>query len=201
MNEKSHTDRTVDLQQLFDPLDAAMAAAFGPDLEQTPPAGASVLAALSTRLPSVPQILLREPEIGPQDPVHLPLAKAVGDQRGTPPLRLQLHGEIARGGMGAILKGRDVDLGRDIAVKVLLESHQGKTEFVQRFVEEAQIGGQLQHPGVTPVYELGQFADQRPYFTMKLVKGRTLAALLGERKDPAEDRAKFVGIFAQVCQT
>ena len=72
---------------------------------------------------------------------------------------------------------------------------------LQRFVEEAQIAGQLQHPGITPVYELGQFADKRPFFTMKLVKGQTLAALLAVRKDVTDDRTKFVGIFAQVCQT
>ena len=57
-----------------------------------------------------------------------------------------------------------------------------KPELLRRFVEEAQIGGQLQHPGIVPVYELGAFADRRPYFTMKLVKGRTLAALLAERQ-------------------
>ena len=57
--------------------------------------------------------------------------------------------------MGAILKGRDVDLGRDLAIKVLLESHQGNPEIARRFVEEAQIGGQLQHPGIVPVYDLG----------------------------------------------
>jgi hypothetical protein len=96
--------------------------------------------------------------------------------------RYQLFGEIARGGMGAVLKGRDTDLGRDLAVKVLLESHQGTPEMIRRFVEEAQIGGQLQHPGIVPVYELGRFGDRRPYFTMKLVKGRTLASLLAERK-------------------
>jgi serine/threonine-protein kinase len=72
---------------------------------------------------------------------------------------------------------------------------------VRRFVEEAQIAGQLQHPGVTPVYELGAFADRRPYFTMKLVKGQTLAALLAARKGPAEDLPRFVGVFGQVCQT
>ncbi len=58
--------------------------------------------------------------------------------------RYQLQGEIARGGMGAIIKGRDTDLGRDLAIKVLLDSHKDKPEVVQRFVEEAQIGGQLQ---------------------------------------------------------
>jgi serine/threonine protein kinase/WD40 repeat protein len=115
--------------------------------------------------------------------------------------RYQLQGEIARGGMGAILKGRDKDLGRDLAVKVLLESHRDKPEVIQRFVEEAQIGGQLQHPGIAPVYELGQFEDQRPYFTMKLVKGKTLAALLAERNSLDDDRSKLIGIFEQVCQT
>ena len=72
---------------------------------------------------------------------------------------------------------------------------------VLRFVEEAQIGGQLQHPGIAPVYELGQFADQRPFFTMKLVKGKTLAALLSSREETHSDRAKFLGIFEQICQT
>ena len=54
---------------------------------------------------------------------------------------------------------------------------------------------------MVPVYELGRFADGRPYFTMKLVKGSTLADLLAERPDPAEDRGKFLQIFLQVCQT
>ena len=49
--------------------------------------------------------------------------------------------------------------------------HNDKPEVVRRFVEEAQIGGQLQHPGIVPVYELGTFADGRPFFAMKLVKG------------------------------
>jgi eukaryotic-like serine/threonine-protein kinase len=94
---------------------------------------------------------------------------------------LELLGEIARGGMGAVLKGRDPDLGRDLAVKVLLESHKDKPDLARRFIEEAQIAGQLQHPGVVPVYELGAFADSRPFFTMKLVKGRTLAARRTDR--------------------
>jgi serine/threonine-protein kinase len=115
--------------------------------------------------------------------------------------RLQLLGEIARGGMGAVLKGRDVDLGRDLAVKVLLERHGKSPELTRRFVEEAQIAGQLQHPGVVPVYELGTFADRRPFFTMKLVKGRTLSALLEARRDPTEDRPRHLVIFEQVCQT
>ena len=121
--------------------------------------------------------------------------------------RYQLLGEIARGGMGIILKGRDPHLGRDLAIKVLKSELAGKPAAEQRFVEEAQVGGQLQHPGVVPVYDLGRFADGRPYFAMKLVKGRTLADLLADRT-PAADasgtstaRGKFLQNFLQVCQT
>src|SRR5262249_31750841 len=67
--------------------------------------------------------------------------------------------------------------------------------------------GQLQHPGIVPVYELGQFPDRRPFFTMKLIKGRTLAALLAERGSPGADtpspseRMRWLKVFEQVCQT
>ncbi len=115
--------------------------------------------------------------------------------------RYEVRGEIARGGVGIVLKGRDVDLGRDVAMKVLREEHAGKPDLVQRFVEEAQIGGQLQHPGIVPIYELGLRDDRQPYFSMKLVKGETLAALLGKRESPAHDVRRLVGIFEQVCQT
>src|SRR5262249_35717626 len=114
--------------------------------------------------------------------------------------RYQLSGEIARGGMGAVLRGRDVDLGRDLAVKVLLERYAQRPDIVHRFVEEAQIGGQLQHPGVVPVYDVGRFGD-RPFFTMKLVKGRTLATILRERADASVDRPRLLGIALQVAQT
>ncbi|MBI5363874.1 MAG: serine/threonine protein kinase, partial [Planctomycetes bacterium] len=124
-------------------------------------------------------------------------AKLVPQGRGN----YQLLGEIARGGMGVILKGHDTDLGRDIAVKVLSKEMASRPTIVQRFIEEAQIGGQLQHPGIVPVYELGLMADDCPYFTMKLVKGRTLAALLAPRKSPTEDRGRHLAIFESVCQT
>ncbi len=110
-------------------------------------------------------------------------------------------GEIARGGMGVVLKGHDTDLGRDVAVKVLDPEMAKRPEVVQRFIEEAQVGGQLQHPGIVPVYELGLMGDDRPYFTMKLVKGRTLAALFLQRKSPSDNRGRLLAIFESVCQT
>jgi serine/threonine-protein kinase len=196
MPEQHPPDQTADVPVADNPLDAGLAAAFGPDSGPPLHANGSVVRALG----AASHVHLRDPEGEALTPVARP-GSANMPVSHDPAGRLQLHGEIARGGMGAVLKGRDTDLGRDIAVKVLLETHQGKTELVQRFVEEAQIAGQLQHPGVAPVYELGQFADKRPYFTMKLVKGKTLAALLASRKEPAEDQSKYMGIFAQVCQT
>jgi hypothetical protein len=114
-----------------------------------------------------------------------------------PSIRYRIDGEIARGGMGAVLKGRDPDLGRDVAIKVLRADLRDNADLVRRFVEEAQIGGQLQHPGIVPVYELGLLADERPYFTMKLVKGQTLAKLLQQRSDPGDNLSRFVAIFEQ----
>ena len=55
-----------------------------------------------------------------------------------------------------MLKARDADLGRDLALKVLLERHRGDEGVIHRFIEEAQIGGQLQHPGIVPVHEVAQ---------------------------------------------
>ncbi len=159
----------------------------------------SVLRSLSVTLGAVPQVSLAEPPHEAPDPIVRPQSPEI--PKPSSDSRYQLQGEIARGGMGAILKGRDTDLGRDLAIKVLLDVHKDNPQVIQRFIEEAQIGGQLQHPGIAPVYELGQFADQRPFFSMKLVKGQTLAKLLADRKDAAEERAKFIGIFEQVCQT
>lgn len=159
----------------------------------------SVLKSMSASLTEVPRVFLRAPIEEGDEPIQRPGSPEIPNQPSDS--RYQLHGEIARGGMGAVLRGRDTDLGRDLAVKVLLDAHKEKPEVVQRFIEEAQIGGQLQHPGIAPVYELGQFADQRPFFSMKLVKGDTLAKLLLDREDPTTDRSKLVGIFEQVCQT
>ena len=93
----------------------------------------------------------------------------------------------------------DADLGRHVAMKLLHEEYVADPEFLQRFIEEAQIGGQLQHPGIVPVYDIG-LAGERPFFTMKLIKGRTLAALLDERLSPADDQRRFLGMFEQVCR-
>lgn len=176
------------------PLDAALREAFGARSAAIPGGSGPVLDALERSVGVTSHLLLRDEPDAPS-PVVDPRPAGV-----THPPRYQVLGEIARGGMGVVLKGRDPDLGRDVAMKVLHPSHAGNSALIQRFIEEAQVGGQLQHPGILPVYELGLDADRRPYFTMRLVKGRTLAALLEERPGPGHDLGRFLGIFQQVCQ-
>jgi serine/threonine-protein kinase len=89
--------------------------------------------------------------------------------------------EIDRGGRGIVYRVRDAELNRSLAVKVLLPKLRDDADAVRRFLEERQVTGQLQHPGIVPVHSVGNLRDGRPYFAMKLVQGRTLAALLAER--------------------
>ena len=114
--------------------------------------------------------------------------------------RYAIVGEIARGGMGVVYAARDLVLDRDIGLKTLRQSPPSGSPLARRFREEARITGQLQHPGIPPVHDLGALADGRPFLAMKLIKGRTLADLLGERPGPSHDRARFVAVFEQICQ-
>src|SRR5262249_5790810 len=188
MNEPHDDNRTASVPSApADFLDAGLAAGFGRPAQ----------APRSSLDESQRPVLLKQAE-GESDHVVMPHSDAMPDEAQTGD-RYQLFGEIARGGMGCVLRGRDVDLGRDLAVKVLLERHAGRPEVARRFLEEAQLGAQLQHPGVVPVYDAGRFGHL-PFFTMKLVKGQTLRALLRERERPTQDRPRLLGIALQVCQ-
>lgn len=110
-------------------------------------------------------------------------------------------GLIGRGGIGLVYRARDAALGRAVAIKVLAQRFAQDQEMLARFREEARICSQLQHPGVVPVHGLGQLADGRPFFTMKVIEGDTLAQRLRARRDPAQDRHDHLSTFMRVCQT
>jgi WD40 repeat protein len=111
--------------------------------------------------------------------------------------RYEVHGELARGGMGVILAGLDPTIRRELVIKVLQEDVAGSSEAHARFVEEAQIQGQLEHPGICPVHELGVDAQGRPFFTMKEVKGRSLQQILDA---PSNDSLRsLLEVFVKVC--
>ena len=114
--------------------------------------------------------------------------------------RYELKDEIARGGMGVIVHSRDKELQRDLAIKFLPKSKAQQPGASLRFVEEAQIASQLQHPGIVPIYDVGELEDGRPFFSMKLVKGQTLAQLLKKRSFIGQDLIRYLGIFEQACQ-
>ncbi len=165
-------------------------------------AGDSLLETIARRTGVSPKITLHDGGDDDPTPIVDPRVREFQEQlRGSDRGKYQVLGEIARGGMGVVLRGHDNELGRDVAMKVVHGELAERGEVIERFVEEAQIGGQLQHPGIVPVYELGLMGDQRPYFTMKLIKGRTLAKMLARRKSPEEDRVRFLTIFEAVCQT
>ena len=83
---------------------------------------------------------------------------------------------IAMGGMGAVLEAEDAALRRTVAMKVLLGVD--KPESIARFVEEAQVTAQLAHPNVVPVYDINVNERDNPFFTMKLLEGKTLHSVL-----------------------
>ena len=115
--------------------------------------------------------------------------------------RYEILEELGHGGVGVVYRARDHDLGREVALKTLRTKHDTRLDVLRRFEEEARISGQLQHPGIVPVYELGLRADARPFFAMKLVRGETLAVLFATRKDLLDRRQHLLTIFEQVCQT
>ena len=175
---------------MSDRLDRGLAAAFGPHSGSD-----SVLEQLGLRGPS---LILETDGGGRGAAAPLAAETLLGTSSEG---RYEVDGEIARGGVGVVLRGRDLELGRDVAVKVLRPELATRQDVLWRFVEEAQIGGQLQHPGIAPVYDLGLLADQRPYFAMKLVRGETLADLLEARRTPTTELGRHLRIFEQVCQT
>jgi serine/threonine protein kinase/tetratricopeptide (TPR) repeat protein len=123
----------------------------------------------------------------------------------TPEERYELGAEVARGGMGAVLEAEDRTLHRRVALKVMLQKAGVPADGMQRFVSEARVTGQLEHPGIVPVYELGVDAAGRVFYSMKLVRGDTLRTIL-KRLRSGEDAAlasyplnALLTIFLKVC--
>jgi serine/threonine-protein kinase len=122
---------------------------------------------------------------------------ATGDFEGTV-AGYTLVGEIARGGMGIVYRAYDLGVDRDVAIKVLQESFRGSPSAVQRFIEEGQTTGQLQHPGIPAIHQIGYLPDGSPFLAMKLIQGQTLSELL---QNPDHDRAAFVPAFRKIAET
>jgi serine/threonine-protein kinase len=129
--------------------------------------------------------------------------------------RYQLTRLHATGGIGQVWLARDSDLGREVALKELRPERQDHPAAQTRFLAEACITGQLEHPGIVPVHELVRPADGPPFYTMRMVRGRTLSEAVrdyhekqrGGRAGPRELRRmlgvlelrRLLGAFVAVC--
>ncbi len=109
----------------------------------------------------------------------------------------ELLDKLGSGGMGIVYRAREIAFNRDVAIKILRVRYRAEAISTRRFLEEARVMGQLQHPAIPPIHQIGTLADGRPFLAMKLIKGETLANLLA---DASASRGMFIAAFAQVCQ-
>lgn len=104
--------------------------------------------------------------------------------------------EIGRGGMGVVWSATDVELGREVAIKVL-PLPDDSPEAVERLRREARILATLEHPGIVPVHDLGRLPDGRVFYAMKLVRGERLDDHLRGRELPLSERLR---LFERICE-
>jgi serine/threonine protein kinase/formylglycine-generating enzyme required for sulfatase activity len=129
------------------------------------------------------------------------------DEWGVPPPKdviryfgdYELLEEIARGGMGVVFKARQVTLNRIVAVKMILSGLLASPEDVERFHTEAEAAAKLDHPGIVPIYEVGQHEGQH-YFSMGFVDGQSLSARVAQGPLPAREAAELVRTVAEAVQ-
>lgn len=150
-------------------------------------------------------------ETSPMPEEHLAMLGALpGSIVEEVPGRYSHISQHARGGMGRILLVHDTTTGRDVALKELLPDSEGTTRggdspvryvtrLAARFLQEGRITAQLEHPSIVPVYELGRRWDGSLYYTMKLVRGRTLAAAI-DACNSLQDRLGLLPHFLDLCQ-
>ncbi len=153
---------------------------------------------------TLPQRSNRAPSKSPGGLLESPVSTVLPPPEGLAGTHCQyrLLREIARGGMGRIYFGEDAQLKRNVAVKVSSISEQGVDA---RFSKEAEVLALLAHPNIVPIYAQGMDSSNRPFYSMKLVNGRTLQALLNAIRDGEAlavkeyPRAALLTIFRKVC--
>ena len=115
----------------------------------------------------------------------------------------------ARGGLGAVFVALDSELHREVALKQILDKHADDPFSRARFLAEAEITGGLEHPGIVPVYGLGTYADGRPYYAMRFIRGDSLKEAIAafhadepSKADPGRrslELRKLLRRFIDVC--
>ncbi|MCU1245188.1 MAG: serine/threonine protein kinase [Acidobacteria bacterium] len=117
--------------------------------------------------------------------------------------RYRLLRELARGGMGVVYEAEDLELQRNVAVKVLA-TELTSGDFAERMCREARVIARLEHPGIVPLHDAGTLPDGRVFYAMKLVRGRRLdevaATPPAEEDDDTANIAELLRLFVRVCE-
>jgi eukaryotic-like serine/threonine-protein kinase len=122
---------------------------------------------------------------------RLPLPCILGDY--------ELLEEIGRGGMGVVFRATQLSLDREVAIKMILRDRLASEGERQRFFAEARATAQLQHPGIVPVYDVGEI-DGRPYFAMQYLQGRTLLELIATGELDQREAARHLEKITRAVQ-
>jgi eukaryotic-like serine/threonine-protein kinase len=181
--------------------------AESPTIAPRPPPAAPVLGEASSLMheeATVPPG--NQPGSGQEQPTALVLGQ---DSSATPgaaePSRIRYFGdyeivrEIARGGMGVVFQARQVSLNRTVALKMILAGQLADDTDVKRFHSEAAAAANLDHPGIVPIFEVGQHEGQH-YFSMGFVEGRSLSQRLAEGPLPAREAAELIRRVSQAIE-
>jgi len=121
--------------------------------------------------------------------------------------RFLLLDEIGRGGMGRVIEAKDPELGRRVAVKVIIDPDKVTRAQVARFITEAKITAQLEHPGIVPVYDMGITPEGDLYFVMRRIHGRSMGTVLNELRTGDPDTTghwtqhRLLTAFIHICNT
>jgi WD40 repeat protein/tRNA A-37 threonylcarbamoyl transferase component Bud32 len=121
---------------------------------------------------------------------YSPGPETPGQELQAPGQRFKILRFHARGGLGEVYVARDEELHREVALKRIQDEHADDPDSRSRFVVEAEITGGLEHPGIVPVYGLGHYADGRPYYAMRFIKGESLREAIRQfhgAEGPARD--------------
>ncbi len=124
--------------------------------------------------------------------------------------RFRILSRYEQGGLGEVLIAHDRQLDREVAIKQIRPKWLGHGEARERFIQEAEVTGRLEHPGIVPVYAMGTWEDGRPFYAMRFIQGTTLKRVIAQfresakNRDPQAKRLELRGLlnrFVDVCNT